>query len=512
MAVHAHTSDFRVGAWAVVGIAIAFVPIVIAAIPPLADYPNHLARVHILSNLPRVPELAAYYRDVTSAQPNLAFDFVVGLLSRVMPLETAGKAFLALTILAMVGGTYALHRALHARASVWPFLSLLFVYNRLFLWGFVAYLFTLGCALAACAGWVALRGQPVIRLIAATVLATLLYLGHLYAFGVYALCIAGYELTVLWDRRRDLRRALAAAAMAAVQFAPAVYLFLFVSPTSGAAGATEWGPMWRKVAAPLNLLHNYHLAFDAACLALLAAVVLVGLLRRNLTFNRFMAAPLALLSITFLLMPDELFSSYGADKRLPIAIALVAIAASEWRAWSRLTAVALAALFVVRVALIAEVWAQSNGVYSNYLAAIDRVPYGAKLLVVVAHPSQISLPPIPAFEIANLAIVYRRAFVPSLFTFPREAGQAVAFSPDMQNLVKATPYHIVRPDDLTLLNDPDYARRAGPFRPELVSQYDCVLIINGRHLPIPPPDGEPLYEGPDVVLLKVNGVYAEQAS
>ncbi len=489
--------------FAIVGLAVALVPIFVSRIPPLADYPNHLARVHILSNLDRVPELAEYYRDVTSAQPNLAFDVIVALLARVMPLEAAGKVFLALTIIAMVGGVAALHRALHARASVWPLMSLFFVYNRIFLWGFVGYLFTLGVAMAAFAGWVALRGRPVIRMVIATVLATAIYLGHLYAFGVYALCIAGYELTVLWDRRRDRRRAIVDAAIASAQFAPAMYLFLFVSPTSGAARVTEWGSLWRKVDAPANLLFNYHLTFDLACLGLLAAMVLWGLLHRHLTWNRFMFGPLTLLVIAFLIMPDQLFTSYAADKRLPIAIALVGIAGCEWRSWSLLPAMALTVLFAVRVALISEVWAESNAVYSEYLAAIEHVPYGGKLMVVVAHSSQSSLPPIPTFEIANMAIIYRQAFVPSLFTYPKDAGQAVAFSPEMQKLAQATPHHIARPQMLARLNDPEYAQHAGPFRAELLSHYDCVLVVNRRHLPIEPPSGRKLFEGRDFTLIQV---------
>jgi hypothetical protein len=495
----------RVLAWAIAGIALALVPIFVSTIPPLADYPNHLARAYILSHLESSPELAEYYRDVTSAQPNLAFDAVVTLLSRVMPLETAGRVFVGLTIIAMVGGAFALHRACHGHASVWPLLSLFFVYNRLFLWGFVAYLFTLGCAMGAFAAWIALHRRPVIRLLTATILATLLYLGHLYAFGVYALCIAGYELALLWHRRYELRPAILSAASAAAQFVPAVYLFVLVSPTSGAAAETYWGPLWRKLTAPANLTYNYHPGFDLACLGLLAAIVLWGLLRAHVTVNRFMIGPLALLSIAFLIMPDQLFSSFGADRRLPIAIVLVAIAALEWRASNQWVVVGLAALFVVRVALISEVWAHSATVYREYLAAIERVPYGAKLLVVVAHPSEIALPPIPAFEIANLAIIYRRAFVPSLFHFPREAATTVAFSPDMQKLAQETPPHIIRPDMLKLLKDREYANRKGPFRADLLSQYDCVLIARLSGLPLAPPSGEKLYEGHDFMLVKTRG-------
>ncbi|HKT34034.1 MAG TPA: hypothetical protein VJR03_04330 [Nitrospira sp.] len=495
-----------VSVYAIIGIAIAAAPIFLASIPPLADYPNHLARVYILDNLGRVPELALYYRDVSAAQPNLTFDCIVSWLARIMSLEMAGKVFLALTITAMVAGVVALHRALHARTSLWPLLSLFFVYNRLFLWGFVGYLFALGIAIAAFAGWVALHRRPVIRMVMATGLATLLYLGHLYAFGVYVLCIVGYEFTVLWDGRRPTVQAVFGAVAATVQFVPALYLFLFVSPTSDAAGETHWGSLWRKLEAPANLLFNYHLAFDLACLAILASVVLVGLVRRHLVVNRLMIGPLVLLFTAFVLMPDQFFSSYGADKRLPIAIALVAIAASEWRSWKwyRLIAVSLSAVFLLRMALIAAVWIEANATYSDYMTAIERVPYGAKLMVIVAHPSQRSLPPIPVFEIANMAIIYRHAFVPSLFAFPRHAAQAVAFSPKMQRLSEATPHHIFLPHILAGLNDPNHAQQAGPFREELLNQYDCLFIVNERDMPVPPPHGATLFEGRDVRLVNLH--------
>ena len=284
---------------------------------------------------------------------------------------------------------------------------------------------------------------------------------------------------------------------------PPVYLFLFVSPTSSTATQTEWGTLWRKLTAPANLTYDYYPAFDLACLGILAALVLWGLVRAHATVNRVMIGPLALLSVAFLLMPDQLFTSYGADKRLTIAIALVAIAALEWRAWNQWVLVSLAALFIVRVALITEVWAKSDAVYGEYLAAIERMPDGAKLLVVVADTAD-TLPPIPAFEIANLAIIYRRAFVPSLFHFPKDAATAVAFSPDMQKLAEATPPHIVRPDMLKALQDREYANRKGPFRPELLSQYDYVLIAHPNELPVEPPSGAKLFEGRDFILLKAH--------
>lgn len=493
-----------------VAIAIAILPIAMVNLPPLADYPNHLARVYILSNIGDIPDLAQYYRDVTSAQPNLAFDAIVAALALLMPLELAGRVFLGLTVIALIMGTVSLHRAVHGRFSLWPLISVFFVYNRLFLWGFAAYLFTLGCALGGFAAWIALRHRAAIRFPVATILATLLYLGHLYAFGVYALCIAGYELVALWDRRHDLWPAVGAAVSSGAQFLPAIYLFLFVSPTSDAVGVTRWGSVWRKLEAPANVIYNYNLLFDLACLAALIVLVAIGAFYRRVIFSRAMCGPLVLLALAFLAMPDQLFSSYGADRRIPIAFVLVAIGASDWRPGASRNVITgvLVTLFVVRTLVILQVWLKADRIYGEYLQAIDRLPQGAKLLVVIAHPSEESLPPIPVFEIANMAIIHRNAFVASLFTFPKDAGQAVAFSPEMQVLADVTPAHIVLPHTLLRLANKEYADRNGPFRSDLLSRYDFALVVNSGALPLAsaPPNVEHVFNAKDFSLLRLTPV------
>jgi len=57
-------------------------------------------------------------------------------LSLVMPIEEAGRAFIAFTMLSLMGGTVTLHRALHGRFGIWPIWSVLFVYNAALFWAF----------------------------------------------------------------------------------------------------------------------------------------------------------------------------------------------------------------------------------------------------------------------------------------------------------------------------------------------------------------------------------------
>jgi len=92
--------------------------------------------------------------------PNLAVDLVVPLIAQVLPLEAAGRLFIALTMASLVLGTVALQRALHGRIGLWPLSSLLFVYNSVLYWGFVNFLFTLGLALLSFSAWVASARWP----------------------------------------------------------------------------------------------------------------------------------------------------------------------------------------------------------------------------------------------------------------------------------------------------------------------------------------------------------------
>ena len=73
-------------------------------LPPLLDYPNHLARMYLLPHLPDAA-LARYYTVHWTPIPDLAMDGIVPFLAKVMPLEWAGKLFIALTFLLLAGGT-----------------------------------------------------------------------------------------------------------------------------------------------------------------------------------------------------------------------------------------------------------------------------------------------------------------------------------------------------------------------------------------------------------------------
>ena len=56
-------------------------PVFLVAVPPLADYVNHLARMRVISVQGIDPNLSAFYKIDWQLIPNLAMDLIVPVLS-----------------------------------------------------------------------------------------------------------------------------------------------------------------------------------------------------------------------------------------------------------------------------------------------------------------------------------------------------------------------------------------------------------------------------------------------
>src|ERR1051326_2493557 len=157
-------------------------PVLHVVLPPFVDYPNHLARMHVLIEQPRSEALQRYYEIRWRPLPNLAMDLVVPMLARVMTLDWAGKVFILMYLALLPGGTALLHRVATGRWSVWPLFAFLFLYTHVLIWGFPNYLFGLGLALPAFALWLALaKRMAALRTGVASAGALVIFFAHLEA-------------------------------------------------------------------------------------------------------------------------------------------------------------------------------------------------------------------------------------------------------------------------------------------------------------------------------------------
>ena len=139
------------------------IPIWTHPLPPLSDYVNHLARMHVIATLSKNPLLAQYYEINWQVIPNLTMDLFVPLLARIMNVYLAGQVFIVGMFALIISGVLALNRALIGRWSTFPLFAFPLLYNYVFLVGLMNYIFGIGVALWALAGWIAVRerGWPI---------------------------------------------------------------------------------------------------------------------------------------------------------------------------------------------------------------------------------------------------------------------------------------------------------------------------------------------------------------
>ena len=135
-------------------------PLALVDVPPLLDYPNHLARAMVLAAGTSDPVLSRMYATRWTIVPNLGTDLVLPPLLQFLPVHLAGRIVIGITILLPVVGTIAYSRPLFGRYTPWPLASGLVAYNATLLLGFLNFVAAIGMALLLAAGWIGMARAP----------------------------------------------------------------------------------------------------------------------------------------------------------------------------------------------------------------------------------------------------------------------------------------------------------------------------------------------------------------
>lgn len=392
--------------------AVCLLPLLVAASPPLHDYPFHIARMFALANWAQSADLQAHYGIGSFLLPNVGYDVGVLGLARAMPLEVAGRVFVALTLALQLSGCVALHLVLHRTWSAWPLAAGLFLYNWILLFGFLNYLFGIGLLLWSTACWVALAERPAraaTRFACGTALAVLLFFSHLIACALFAVVVAGFEIgrvLPLLRRRKSpadfagsgapsaggLRRAVADLAVGAAIFAAPAALF-FASATADAAHKGVTHKLVNLLRTPLTfvrvLMSGDYLVDAVAGLAVLAVAAIV-VRRGSLLVSRSMLLPIALLFATYLVVPHELFGGWGADTRIPVAIAFIAISSMQPvlrdRRWAGAVVAVLAAALLADAGLRSRAWVREDAAIQDVRNLFAALPDRSVLVIASEQP------------------------------------------------------------------------------------------------------------------------------
>jgi hypothetical protein len=406
---------------------IALYPVFAVDIPPLVDYPNHLARIFVLANLEQSPALQQNYVPNWDFRPNMAMDIMLPPLARIFPIYDLGRAFVALTLLLNVGAVIVLRRVAVGRVGYWPILAMLVLYNHALFWGFLSYLFTIGLALFAFAGWLAFQQRSIVfRLAFFAAVTFVLFISHTFGLLVYGLLVAGHEF---WRAHRNgwsLSWILREWPVTGAQFILPAALFVRWAMLDDAVGGavTRYGA-WRDKLNALFSPVNIGLPLVDTLTAVFLVCLLVWCLRsKHIGVAPALKVPVILLTVVTVMMPNSLSGVWGADFRLPavlVCVLLASVVTSSGAAKQVKVIVFLgAALLIGRSYLIAGHWKALDGQFAEFRTAAAVVASGAAILEVQDSNDKPNTPGrivSPAFwHLGSLAVIDRAAFFPTLFT------------------------------------------------------------------------------------------------
>jgi hypothetical protein len=429
-------------------------PVAAVRFVPLNDYPFHLARVVILAGL-EGSGFDRFYEPGHWLLPNIAMDaFVLSLAGWLSP-EIAARLFVGFTLVVQILGVAALHAAAHGRRALWPLVSAVVLFHGFFAYGFLNYLFGVGLAFLAAAGWMRWRDAPWVLPLGFAV-SVLLMLCHMAAFGLFAVLVACIELEASWRHAHAgtvrTARLVASGRRLMVQLSPllaALLLFLVISPTrddilAGFANYPGYLPgklLWRPLLSLASPTVELDVIFALGALGVVGWAWWSGRLRISAPLGWAVAA----LFLCVLLLPKAALGSDFADTRLvPVAL-LVAIAAVDIRDPRRAGAAAARVHALVALAVLALVGARATAQTATWVAwerelrAIVQdfaaVEPGSIVFAVIVGPSPRLAPgsqaATPAWRpsvkhVASYASLHADVFVPMTFVDPHKQPLRIA--------------------------------------------------------------------------------------
>lgn len=448
-------SDLGRGRWwlALIGLCVVLtVPLFVVDVPPLGDYPNHLARVFVLASLPHDDVLARFYAANWSVIPNLALDLIAPPLINVLPVHVVGRLLIAAAVLLPVLGTVAYNTALGGRW--WSLGAGLIAYNSCLLCGFLNFEISVGVALLLAAVWLRWREpRPVQAIAVAAIGAPILFACHLMGLAFFAVLIGGAELFQLYrlwtgtggagpertgpERTGNLLfAALGRGAVLLLVFA--IPCGLYAMSALRQHGGNVWFlPFGAKLLQFLTAFVNYDWTLDMTTAVVAIVLPAAGVLLRRGRAPGPAAIAMVLLLILFLAAPYAWKGTFSLDTRFAIMLGFMLFAGFVPTCWPtgfrRCAAGALVLLFVARMVLLTTAWAAHETDLADLRTVLAPVQPGQAVYVAEA-----GLKEAPSYWAANphwrllsnglrvdehlgaLVLIEHRAFWPLEFDLPSQ--------------------------------------------------------------------------------------------
>ena len=370
------------GVWFVATL-VASSPLFVTSIPPLGQHFYNIVRIDILS---RPDVYAGNFVVHWDALPDLAMDLTLPWIARLMPVEWAAWWFIVVELALLTSGCLVLSRAVNGRWTWFPLTSFLLLYNWILIRGYDNFLFGVGLCLWAIALHVALRQATLVRIAVSSCSALLIYFCHLFPLAVFALVTGTWELGCLLQEGRLRGSSLARHASASLVPLIVPFVLLAHSSTGGLRGSIDFGfvHIFAKVSRWLDVFAVGNPRADVVILVALVVTLVAGFLLRWWTCRPECRITLIALPVVALFAPFSAFASYGVVERCALSFAFLLTALVDVRASAprlqRIGAVALAIVFVFRIATVTSDWRAAKPGIQAYRDTFASLKSGSVLL------------------------------------------------------------------------------------------------------------------------------------
>lgn len=358
--------------------AMLLVPIWSVAFPPLLDYPNHLARSFVLAHLDDPAYMfSRFFHSDWGAYPYLGMDASLAVLDRIFPVETAGRVFLSVCMLALPAAAWFFLSQINPGDDATALWALLIAGNVFFLEGFLNFDLSIAVGFLALGLWLRWLAKPGIgRWVAALAAFTALYFTHLLGFGVSGLIVAAY----LALSRRPLRVWIWSGAVAL----PGLIFYLHSSRIGLTVNTIIFRGLDDKLDSLKMILHGYWPALDWISLAALGAWFLAAWWRNSeFRWNWHWGVIAAFLFVLFWAIPWMWGAGSDLDIRvLPFMFVTILATARVGRRAKWLAAIPLL-LFAARTASFTQHFIAAQPELAGLARSFEIVPRGALVLPIV---------------------------------------------------------------------------------------------------------------------------------
>ena len=477
------------------------VPIIAVEVPPLTDYPNHLARCYLLAFGQSDPVLSQMFYAHWQIIPNIAVDLLLPALMHELSPLVAGRVILALCLLLPTSGAVALSYSYFQWRSYWQIAAGFAAFNALFLMGFMNFELAIGIAMWGAAAWIRYRERsPIVTASFGAAVATLAFFFHMLGFCFYALLVGSYELSVLFgkDLRTlpDVRHAMKRAALLVVALAIPATLY-FASPLEQIKDAARWPHVAQKAANFFSPFLDYSSAFDVLTIIPLIAFLIFCVMQRRARISAAALITCVILLATYIVIPRAMKGAYFLDIRLPIMLGFMNFAGfipNSLTSRQRIAAgILFAALFLARITFITSVWMHSQRDVDDVRQVIVSVTPGSRVLAAdvvcsdnpawcASMPISRRLPELAStyWHLAAFVLIDRHAFWPNIFA--EDSQQPIAIKEPYRDL-KAVDSPPVNYTYLALDEIPPIELKRFPFLTAWRKKFDYVLVLNADGAP-----------------------------